>query len=683
MAKRINIPSVTGNIVITVITSAISSSGSDPVSGNVLSYMTYGKGINQTSAEITDNPQCWATVNPVQVVNGKTYTISLDATYAWVFSFDDSDNFVSNLTTGTNSNPQNITFTADSSHIRFGCYDPNHALTYCTLTENEGVKIALYKISNMTVDKGKTFNILYSSNISAVKHEISWDGGNTFWDKTSEILVENTVNYKYRHNAETNYDSFNMAIRVTDKNGNTDVKYFTITFKNNETEVGDNFVFTRYKRLDDGVLVDYTDESEASYYSTVNMNEVTAGASYTISINSCNYICVCYYDENQNYISYTEANTSDWSVKEFSTTITIPSNVKYIRVCVTNNGPQVTGTLTKNATTENPPTESSDLLDSTGAYVIDDFSGSSVDSNKWNYELGYVRNGETQRYTNTNAEINNGILALRGLKDSNGNWTSSSIISKHHFAFMYGKIVAKIRPCNYNGAFGAFWTLGDSFEFGYNEWGSPTNLSEWWAWCGEFDIMEFYNHHLTCGTFFGDRQESGRVWYDNYDTGAWHEFGMEWLENGTLIFTIDGNEISRTSPTDDRAFHIPHFILLNQAIGASGGTPDSNCSEITQYVDWVKYYPASTENLVLNSSNFELVPGDFQDNHCILRLKFNDNCINKSVNWSSSNSGIISVHNGLCSAVGTGNATITATSQSGVSRSITLYSNGSAVSLGN
>ena len=434
-----------------------------------------------------------------------------------------------------------------------------------TEASKEEVKIALHKISDILVRKGEAFNIIYSSNISAVKHEFSWDGGNTFWDKTNEILVDNTVNYKYVHNADTEYDLFNMAIRVTDKNGNTDTGYFTITFENNVTE--------------------------------------------------------------------------------------------------------------------NTPTESSDLLDSTGAYIIDDFSGTSIDENKWSYELGYVRNGESQRYTNSNAEVNNGILALRGLKDSDGNWTSSSIISKHHFAFMYGKIVARIKPCNYNGAFGAFWTLGDSFEFAYNEWGGPSDLSEWWPWCGEFDIMEFYNHHLTCGTFFGNRQESGRIWYNNYDTGAWHEFGMEWLENGTLIFSIDGNEISRTSPTDDRAFHIPHFILLNQAVGASGGTPDSNCNEITQYVDWVKYYPASTENLVLNSSDFELIPGDFQDNHCILRLKFNDNCINKSVNWSSNNSSIISVHNGLCAAVDTGDAIITATSQSGVSRSIMLHSNGSTVSL--
>lgn len=678
MTKRINIPNVTGNIVITAITSAISSSGSDPVSGNVLSYMTYGKGINQTTAVITDNPQCWATANPVTVVNGKTYTISLDATHVWVFSFDDSDNFVSQLVIGDNKNPQTFTFTANSSHIRFGCYDPNHALTYCTLTENEGVKIALYRISNMTVNKGKTFNILYSSNISAVKHEISWDGGNTFWDKTSEILVENTVNYKYRHNAETAYDSFNMAIRVTDRNGNTDTKYFTITFKNNTTEDVNNFTFTKNKRLNNGIV---TDSEDGTYYTTMNKNSVTSGASYTISVNSANYMCICFYDSNDNYLGnnnggFVEAHTDDWSVKALSTTFTIPSNASYLRVCATNNGTQVVGTLTKKVSTQ-------DLLDSTGAYVIDDFSGTSVDENKWGYELGYVRNGESQRYTNSNAEINDGILALRALKDSDGNWTSSSIISKHHFAFMYGKIVARVKPCNYNGAFGAFWTLGDSFEFAYNEWGGPSDLSEWWPWCGEFDIMEFYNHNLTCGTFFGNRQESGRVWYSNYDTGAWHEFGMEWLENGTLIFTIDGNELSRTSPTDDRAFHIPHFILLNQAVGASGGTPDSNCTEITQYVDWVKYYPASTENLVLNSSNFELVPGDFQDNHCILRLEFKDNCINKSVNWSSDNSNVISVHNGLCSAVGTGNAVITATSQSGVSRSITLHSDGSTVSVVN
>ena len=326
---------------------------------------------------------------------------------------------------------------------------------------------------------------------------------------------------------------------------------------------------------------------------------------------------------------------------------------------------------------------SNDLLDAYGAYMVDDFTGSSVDRSKWDYELGYVRNNETQRYTNSNAEINNGILALRGLKDSDGNWTSSSIISKGHFAFMYGKIEARIRMCNYNGAFGAFWTLGDSFEFGYKEWESPDTLGEWWAWCGEFDIVEFYNGQLTCGTFFNEKDASGRIYYDNYATGDWHTFAMEWLQDGSLIFSIDGNELSRTPATDNRAFHIPHFILINQAIGASGGTPADSTTAITQYVDWVKYYPLSTENVVLNSSDFSLQATDFNSNNCVVRPVFNDNCINKSLTWSSSNSSIITVHSGFCcttSGSANGTVTITATSHSGASRSITLKASNGAIS---
>ena len=246
---------------------------------------------------------------------------------------------------------------------------------------------------------------------------------------------------------------------------------------------------------------------------------------------------------------------------------------------------------------------------------------------------------------------------------------------------MYGKIVARVRACNYNGAFGAFWTLGDSFEFGYKENGNPDTLGEWWAYCGEFDVMEFYNGKLTCGAFFNEKEESGRVWYNDYPTGDWHEFAMEWKTDGTLIFSIDGHELSRTSATDNRAFHIPHFILVNQAIGASGGTPDSSTTEITQYVDWIKYYPLSTDNLVLNSSDFSLTAMDANDSshNCMIRPTFNDNCINKSLTWESSNSSLVWVHSGLCStnANANGEVIITATSHSGISKQITLtVSNG-------
>ena len=528
--------------------------------------------------------------------------------------------------------------------------------------------LTISNIGNITQTEKTEFYIEYSTNIAVVKHEVSWDGGNTFYDKTSDVESSGT-RYRFKHDNKANAGTYQMAIRVTTAKGTTKTSnVFTVTLATK-----DGLTFTQYKRLNDGVITDTTD---GTYYSTLNYISVTAGKSYTINLNKANYVCICYYNSSNSYVSYAEGNTDDWSNKELSYTFTVPANITKILICATGDASTaITGTLKENGSS------SSSLLDSTGAYVIDDFSGSSVDSNKWGYELGYVRNNETQRYTNTNAEINDGILALRGKKASDGSWTSASIISKGHFAFMYGKIVARVRACNYNGSFGAFWTLGDSFEFGYKENGSPDTLGEWWAYCGEFDVMEFYNGKLTCGTFFNEKEESGRVWYNNYPTGDWHEFAMEWNTDGSLVFSIDGHELSRTNATDNRAFHIPHFILLNQAIGASGGTPDSNTTEIAQYVDWVKYYPLSTDNVVLNSSDFSLTAMDWNDNshNCMVRPTFNDNCINKSLTWSSSDSQLVWVHSGLCStyAGANGSAVITATTQDGVSRSVTLtVSNG-------
>ena len=535
--------------------------------------------------------------------------------------------------------------------------------------------LTISNISNITQHTKTSFYIEYTTNIAVAKHEVSWDGGHTFYDKTSEVTSSGN-NHKFLHDDKANAGTYNMAIRVTTAKGTTKTSnIFTVTLVDNS-----GLTFTQYKKLDNGVITDTTD---GKYYSTIDKIAVTSSSKYTLDLKPVSYVCVCFYNSSDTYLGndsggYIENNTPDWSVGSLATTFTVPAGASYIRICGTSDNTQVTGTLTKNSS---GGTGTSGLLDSDGAYVIDDFSSNTVDSNKWSYELGYVRNGETQKYTNTNAVVNDGILALRGLKASDGSWTSASIISKGHFAFMYGKIVARVRACNYNGAFGAFWTLGDSFEFGYKENGNPDTLGEWWAYCGEFDVMEFYNGKLTCGTFFNEKEESGRVWYNNYPTGDWHEFAMEWNTDGSLIFSIDGHELSRTSATDNRAFHIPHFILLNQAIGASGGTPDSNTTEITQYVDWVKYYPLSTDNVVLNSSDFTLTAMDWNDSshNCMVRPTFNDNCINKSLTWSSSDSGLVWVHSGLCNtyAGANGSVEITATTQDGVSRSVTLtVSNG-------
>ena len=529
------------------------------------------------------------------------------------------------------------------------------------------------------------YSTSYGRNNASLLYTCTWGGDNNdFWyapqnvteiPPTSEgIFKEGDLMYILFENASNHYmNSDNVPTCPVDRIYAYDLA---------QSSVNDPFTFTQYYRLDSGVLNSTTDNS---FYTTREKNLVTAGNSYTINTSPANYVCICFYDSNDNYLGdnsngFIENHTSDWSVGNLSTTFTVPSGASYLRVCATGNGTQITGTLTNNGSST-PSNPGSDLLDSNGAYLLDDFNGYSLDRSKWDYEWGYVRNGELQNYQDSNAVVNNGILELQGRKDGNGTWTSASIISKGHFAFMYGKIECRAKIDPTWGSFSAFWTLGDSFEFGYNNWSSPNTLGEWWAYCGEFDVMEFYSGRLTCGTFFNEREESGRVWYNNYDFNAWHIFSMEWLTDGTLIFRIDGNELSRTSATDNRAFHIPHFILINQAIGASGGTPADSTNAITQYVDWVKYYPLSTNNVVLNSNDFYLTAMDFNDNshNCMVRPTFNDNCINKSLTWKSSNPSLVWVHSGLCStyAGANGTVTITATTQGGVSRSITLtVSNG-------
>ena len=203
----INIPNVTGNVVITVQATATSSGetgggsggGSDPITGDVLSYMTYGKGINQTTGVITNNPECWATVDPVTVVTGKTYTISLDATWVWVYGFDESDNYTSQLVLGSNENPQNFTFTANSTKIRFGCYDPSHILTYCTLTESSSSGTTTYTVTKnlpnctssntaSSVNKNANYSTLISANNGYKIDSITVTMSNT--DITSSVVTD-------------------------------------------------------------------------------------------------------------------------------------------------------------------------------------------------------------------------------------------------------------------------------------------------------------------------------------------------------------------------------------------------------------------------------------------------------------------------------------------------------------
>ena len=89
--------------------------------------------------------------------------------------------------------------------------------------------LTISNISNITQTEQTEFYIEYSTNITVAKHEVSWDGGNTFYDKTSDVIA-NGVSYKFKHDNSGTAGIYNMAIRVTSSSGeSTTSNIFTVT----------------------------------------------------------------------------------------------------------------------------------------------------------------------------------------------------------------------------------------------------------------------------------------------------------------------------------------------------------------------------------------------------------------------------------------------------------------------
>ena len=91
------------------------------------------------------------------------------------------------------------------------------------------IQISINPIPNIKVNGGEIFAINYSTNIEAVKHEFSWDGGNTYYDKTNEVTSIGN-NHKFLHDNAASIGDYHMRIRCTDKVGNTATSnIFTVT----------------------------------------------------------------------------------------------------------------------------------------------------------------------------------------------------------------------------------------------------------------------------------------------------------------------------------------------------------------------------------------------------------------------------------------------------------------------
>jgi beta-glucanase (GH16 family) len=253
-----------------------------------------------------------------------------------------------------------------------------------------------------------------------------------------------------------------------------------------------------------------------------------------------------------------------------------------------------------------PSQDDSDDAYISGRTLLFEDKFETINTNNWGFELGRVRNNELQYYTNNgnNVEITeNKELCITAKRESyvNADWTSASLTSFGKKEFRYGRLEAKIKFPKIAGAFPAFWTLGTQLVLRYYADGTwMTHASGNWPYCGENDIVEHYaggTDQVTCGAYYSetDQQGVGKVSVGrvnrNIDMSQYHVYAVEWTET-SMTYYLDGVQWSQFAITDAMAqsFRASHYIILNLAVGASGGTPASSTNEMKMYVDWVRVY---------------------------------------------------------------------------------------------
>ena len=192
------------------------------------------------------------------------------------YSTDISD--ITNIEISNNgSNYISATTFSNSSAIFDVSSWKNGTYNSCTLRvtygkNGEETQLLINNIGNITQTVGNSFYIQYSTNKAVTKHEVSWDGGSTFYDKTSDVTSSGN-NYSFHHDDKSSVGTYRMAIRVTTSSGETVISnIFTVT-------------------INSGVSVDtyYTVKYNLNNATSSNTNtSIKKGSSYSTTISPTN-----------------------------------------------------------------------------------------------------------------------------------------------------------------------------------------------------------------------------------------------------------------------------------------------------------------------------------------------------------------------------------------------------------
>ena len=264
-----------------------------------------------------------------------------------------------------------------------------------------------------------------------------------------------------------------------------------------------------------------------------------------------------------------------------------------------------------------------------------------IDAAKWHHQTqlpqgGSWYNGEQQHYTNRieNSSVNNGFLDITAIKESftdqgqTKQYTSARLNSK--FAFTYGRVDVRAKLPFGDGTWPAIWTLGKNINEDGGFWDSQYGTVGWPA-CGELDIMEHGLHPTnqvsvaihTPSSYGSTVNTSIQPLADV--ANDFHVYSMNWSPD-QITFLIDGVGFYTYNPAvkndDTWPFYLEQYLLLNIAMGGNGGAIDSNFSQSSMVIDYVRVYQnttASTEDVFENK--FSVYPNPSSD---VLNIRTNE-----------------------------------------------------------
>lgn len=452
----------------------------------------------------------------------------------------------------------------------------------------------------------------------------------------------------------------------------------------------------------------------SSVYSNgrISISDVTGNISITVTTEYITSEITTYTITNN--LSHARNSNTATTIEEkssYTATITADSNYRIKNVTVTMYGtditndvysggkiiiPRVIGNIVITVTTEYISSGGDDTSNLEGVLKDrllvwhDEFDGQTLDTTKWRYATHNSGGSEQQAYTvgrTENVRIENSNLILEAKKDSyvsGYTWSSGRIDTSGLAGFKYGRLEAKLKYDVVSGAFPAFWTIGTCayYPTGENIHGVHKSKGTQWAQNGEIDMFEGRgtNSEIAPGAWFNQDDGKGNLnvvfGSKSIDASQYHIYAVEWTETSITSY-IDGVKIGSYNTSDIKSLNRPHYIILNMAVGSTGGYPADDCTSMKMEVDWVRVYApvgvtekTEVQSISLSQNNVSFNVGD--DPIDVYYTVNPSTAWDNNVNYESNNPNVATVYGSRIYPIGTGNCVITARATNGVTATINV-----------